>query len=61
VTLTIKDLEAPPTADNPNVVSGLWTVLLAASRHRQRARREHVVVRTGDHNGYRPEGRCAIQ
>src|SRR5438034_1986197 len=26
VTLTIKDLEAPPTADNPNVLSGLWTV-----------------------------------
>jgi uncharacterized repeat protein (TIGR01451 family) len=25
-TLTIKDLEAPPTADNPNVLSGLWTV-----------------------------------
>ena len=26
VTLTIKDLEAPPTPDNPNVLSGLWTV-----------------------------------
>src|SRR5205823_1206332 len=25
-TLTIKDLEAPPTSDNPNVISGLWTV-----------------------------------
>jgi len=26
VTLTIKDLQAPPTPDNPNVLSGLWTV-----------------------------------
>ena len=26
VTLTIKDLQAPPTKDNPNVTSGLWTV-----------------------------------
>jgi len=26
VTLTVQDLEAPPTADNPNVLSGLWTV-----------------------------------
>jgi uncharacterized repeat protein (TIGR01451 family) len=26
VTLTIKNLQAPPTADNPNVLSGLWTV-----------------------------------
>src|SRR5205823_10296257 len=25
-TLTLKDLQAPPTADNPNVLSGLWTV-----------------------------------
>ncbi len=25
-TLTIKDLEAPPTAENPNITSGLWTV-----------------------------------
>src|SRR2546426_4877808 len=25
-TLTVKDLQAPPTADNPNVLSGLWTV-----------------------------------
>ncbi|TMM05343.1 MAG: DUF11 domain-containing protein [Actinobacteria bacterium] len=24
--LTIKDLEAPPTADNPNITSGLWSV-----------------------------------
>ncbi len=26
ITLTIKDLEAPPTAANPNVLSALWTV-----------------------------------
>jgi uncharacterized repeat protein (TIGR01451 family) len=26
VTLRVKDLQAPPTADNPNVLSGLWTV-----------------------------------
>src|SRR5919197_2526115 len=26
VTLTIKNLQAPPTADNPNILSGLWTV-----------------------------------
>src|SRR5207237_3686414 len=26
VTLTMKDLQAPPTPDNPNVLSGLWTV-----------------------------------
>src|SRR5439155_15975202 len=26
VTLTIKDLQAPPTADNPNITSALWTV-----------------------------------
>jgi uncharacterized repeat protein (TIGR01451 family) len=26
VTLTIKDLEAPPTAQDPNITSGLWTV-----------------------------------
>jgi uncharacterized repeat protein (TIGR01451 family) len=26
VTLTIKNLQAPPTRDNPNIVSGLWTV-----------------------------------
>jgi uncharacterized repeat protein (TIGR01451 family) len=26
VTLTVKNLQAPPTADNPNVLSGLWTV-----------------------------------
>jgi uncharacterized repeat protein (TIGR01451 family) len=26
VTLTVKDLQAPPTAENPNVTSGLWTV-----------------------------------
>jgi len=26
VTLTIKDLEAPPTAANPNILSALWTV-----------------------------------
>ncbi|MFL5796581.1 MAG: DUF11 domain-containing protein [Actinomycetota bacterium] len=26
VTLTIKDLQAPPTAENPNITSGLWTV-----------------------------------
>ena len=26
VTLTIKDLQAPPTKDNPNVISALWTV-----------------------------------
>src|SRR5436309_2562944 len=26
VTLTVKNLQAPPTPDNPNVLSGLWTV-----------------------------------
>jgi hypothetical protein len=26
VTLTIKNLQAPPTVDNPNILSGLWTV-----------------------------------
>jgi uncharacterized repeat protein (TIGR01451 family) len=26
VTLTIKDLQAPPTPENPNVLSGLWTL-----------------------------------
>ncbi len=26
VTLTIKNLQAPPTAANPNILSGLWTV-----------------------------------
>ena len=26
VTLRLKDLEAPPTTSNPNIVSGLWTV-----------------------------------
>ncbi len=26
VTLTVKDLQAPPTPDNPNVTSALWTV-----------------------------------
>ncbi len=26
ITLTIKDLQAPPTAENPNVTSALWTV-----------------------------------
>ena len=26
VTLQLKDLQAPPTASNPNIVSGLWTV-----------------------------------